>query len=100
MHIILEANAIPERGTFQIHETVTIRISANEARRQVNQWLVDEVSLQMGAQESLLVAGKVGVWRVPVRWGAPPWATLALPARWMLTSLAGRWIPRSRAKPN
>lgn len=71
MQIILEPYAIPERGTFQIHETVTIQVSADEARRQVDQWLLHEVNSQMGADQPALVVGETSVWRVSVYWGAP-----------------------------
>ena len=71
MQIILEPNAIPERGTFQIQETITIQVTANEAKRQVNRWLLHEVNSQMGAEQPILVVGERTVWRVPVYWSAP-----------------------------
>jgi hypothetical protein len=48
MQIILEHYAFPERGTFQIQETVTIEVTADEAKRQVNRWLLHEVNSQKG----------------------------------------------------
>lgn len=71
MQIILEPYAIPERGTFQIQETITIEVTADEAKRQVNRWLLHEVNLQMGAEPPILVVGERSVWRVPVYWSAP-----------------------------
>lgn len=71
MQIILEPDSIPERGTFQIQETITIQISAEEARRQVDRWLLHEVNMQMGADEPILVIGKKSVWRVPIYWSTP-----------------------------
>jgi hypothetical protein len=71
MQIILEPYTIPERGTFQIQETVTIRVSAAEAKRQVDRWLLHEVNSQMGAEQPILVVGERSVWRVPVYWSAP-----------------------------
>ena len=71
MQIILEPYSVPERGTFQIQETVTIQISATEARRLVDQWLLHEVNSQMGADSPVLVVGEQSVWRVPVYWSAP-----------------------------
>jgi hypothetical protein len=71
MQIILEPYTIPERGTFQIQETVTIQVSADEARRQVNRWLLNEVNSQMGAEQPVLVVGEHSVLRVPVYWSVP-----------------------------
>jgi hypothetical protein len=71
MQIILEPYPIPERGTFQIQETVTIQVSADEARRQVDRWLLHEVNSQMGAEQPVLVVGARSVWRVPVYWSTP-----------------------------
>jgi hypothetical protein len=47
MQVILEPYDVPERGTFQIQEIVTICVSADEARRQVDHWLLHEVNSQM-----------------------------------------------------
>jgi hypothetical protein len=71
MQIILEPYAIPERGTLQIQETVTIQVSADEARRRVDRCLLHEVNSQMDADQPALVVGQHSVWRVPVYWGAP-----------------------------
>jgi hypothetical protein len=71
MQIILEPDNIPERGTFEIQQMITIRVSAEEARRQVGRWLLHEVNLQMGADQPALVVGERSVWRVPVYWTVP-----------------------------
>jgi hypothetical protein len=71
MKIILNEYPIPERGTFQIEETVTIQISAKEAQRQVNRWLLNEVSYMMGADLPTLVLGEQTVWHVPAYFSAP-----------------------------
>jgi hypothetical protein len=71
MQIILEPYTIPERGTFQIQETITIQVSADEARRKVDSWLLHEVNSQMGAEQPTLVVGERSVWRVPVYWNTP-----------------------------
>jgi hypothetical protein len=78
MQIILEPYTIPERGTFQIRQTVTIRVSADEARRHVEEWLLHEVNSQMGADPPALVVGAQSVWRVPVYWSAPPVGRIGL----------------------
>jgi hypothetical protein len=72
MQVILEPYSVPERGTFQIQQTVTIHISAQEARRQVERWLLHEVNSQMGSGVPVLVVGTHNVWRVPIFWSAPP----------------------------
>lgn len=66
MTIILEQYTTPEKGTFEIHHTITIYISADDARRQVNRWVLDEVSSVMGAEEPTLVIDEKAVWKVPV----------------------------------
>jgi hypothetical protein len=71
MQIILEPYIIPERGTFQIQETITIQISAEEARRQVDHWLLHEVNSQMSAGQPALVVGEQSVWRVPIARNVP-----------------------------
>jgi len=66
MTIILEQHAIPKTGTFEIRQTITIRISAEDARRKVNRWVLDEVSCVMGAEEPTLVVDEQTFWHVPV----------------------------------
>ena len=71
MTIILEQSTIPETGTFEIHKTVNIQVSAKQAQRKVDTWLLNEVSYMMGAEEPTLVIGERTVWRVPCRFTAP-----------------------------
>ncbi|MEZ4657647.1 MAG: hypothetical protein R2911_08750 [Caldilineaceae bacterium] len=71
MTIILDHYRIPETGTFEIRQTVTVNISAQTARRAVNRWLLMTVSTQMGAEEPSLVVNQRTVWRVPARFTAP-----------------------------
>lgn len=65
MTVILDRYTVPERGIFQIQETVTINVSAAEAQRQVNHWLFTQVSCMMGAGTPTLFIGRQVVWRVP-----------------------------------
>src|SRR4051812_44491482 len=67
MTILLERYAIPERGLFEIDlkQSIDIRITAEEARRKVNRWLLDYVSYMMHAEAPTLVLGEQVVWRVP-----------------------------------
>ena len=65
MTIILDQHPIPDKGTFEIQQTVTLHVSAEEARKTVSRWLFDEVSLNIGAWPPSLVVGERVVWRVP-----------------------------------
>jgi hypothetical protein len=73
MTIILEQSTLPERGVVEIHfnQTFEIKVTAEEARRQVNRWLLMEVSCMMGAEPPSLVVGQRVVWRVPAHFSAP-----------------------------
>ena len=66
--ILLDEYTLPRTGAVELHVTRSfdINVSADEACRQVNNWLLDEVSYMVGAGEPLLVIGKKVVWRVPV----------------------------------
>ena len=66
MPVVLERYELPERGSFVIEQSVDIQVTAQEARRKVNQWLLMEVSHMMGTEEPALVIGTQNVWRVPV----------------------------------
>src|SRR5207244_1869425 len=61
----------PEQGTFEIHQTVHITVTARQAQRKVDTWLLTEVSYMMGAEAPTLVIGERTVWRVPCRFTAP-----------------------------
>lgn len=71
MTIILDHYKIPETGTFEIRQTVTVNVSAQAAQRAVNRWLLMNISTQMGAEEPSLVVNQQTVWRVPVRFTTP-----------------------------
>jgi hypothetical protein len=68
MTIVLERFDIPERGVLELdlHESIEIRVTAEEARRKVNSWVHEYVSYMMRAEEPTLVIGKQIIWRVPV----------------------------------
>lgn len=68
MTILLEQAAIPEKGNVElnIQRTFEIKVTAKEAQRQVNRWVLLEVSCVMGAEPPTLVVGERVVWRVPV----------------------------------
>ncbi len=69
MTIILENLSLPEKGPVEIKVNVSfeIKVTAEEARRKVNRWLIDHVSILMGGlQPTLIWTGKQAVWRVPV----------------------------------
>ncbi len=68
MTIILDNFAIPEKGMLEININVSveIRVTAEQAQRRVNRWLMEFVSTQMGAYPpTLIVDGARVVWRVP-----------------------------------
>lgn len=67
MTIVLERYTIPERGVLEIDlkQSIDIRVTAEEARRKVNRWLLDYVSYMMHAEAPTLVIGERVVWRVP-----------------------------------
>ena len=67
MTILLERYTIPERGVFEIDlkQSIEIRVTAEEARRKVNRWLLDYVSYMMYADPPTLVIDAQVVWRVP-----------------------------------
>ncbi len=67
MQIILNVYHIPEKGTFElnIQRSLEINITAEQAQRQVNRWLLNEVSYLMGTEPPTLVIGERIMWRVP-----------------------------------
>jgi hypothetical protein len=65
MTILLDNIPIPEQGTLTINLTIEIKVTAEQARKKVNFWLMDQVSSQMGAETPTLVVGEQAVWRVP-----------------------------------
>lgn len=68
MTIILEPYSIPEKGKVElnVNRSFEIKVTAEEARRQVNRWLLNEVSYLIGAEAPTLVVGEQRVvWRVP-----------------------------------
>lgn len=68
MTIVLENLTIPERGLLELDlkQSIEIKVTAEEARRKVNRWLLDYVSYMMHADPpTLVVDGKQAVWRVP-----------------------------------
>lgn len=71
MIIILDKHPVPEKGTFEIRQSVNILVSAQEARDSVNRWLLKDVSYMMGAEDPTLVVSDRIVWRVPVVLTAP-----------------------------
>lgn len=73
MTILLDHYTLPERGLVKliINQDFEIKITAEEARRQVDRWLFDQVSYMMTAEPPTLVLGERIVWRVPAVLTAP-----------------------------
>lgn len=65
MTILLDSYPLPEKGpvNLTINRTFEIKITAQEAKRQVNSWLRDEVSMLISADLPILVVGERIVWR-------------------------------------
>lgn len=68
MTIILDAYPLPTTGmvNLRVERDFEMHISATEARKKVDRWLLMHVSTQMGALEPTLCIGENVVWRVPV----------------------------------
>jgi|SRR5688572_28254199 len=58
MAVVLDPYTLPEKGKVEIN------ITAEEARRRVNRWLRDEVSMLIGGDLPTLVMGEQVIWRV------------------------------------
>lgn len=73
MRIIIEPYTIPEKGKvdLDVKRSFEIKVSAEEARREVRWWLRDEVSMLIDAEPPTLVVGEQVVWRVPAVFSAP-----------------------------
>lgn len=71
--LVLDQMTLPATGRVKLHLDCTfdLKISAEEARRQVHSWLVGEVSYMIRAGEPTLVIGEsemgnqIALWRVP-----------------------------------
>ncbi|MBV7333959.1 hypothetical protein KFU94_38140 [Chloroflexi bacterium TSY] len=65
--IVLDQYTVPDKGTFDLHinRSVEIQTTAEEARRKVKRWLIDEISYMMTAELPAFVFGEQVVWRVP-----------------------------------
>jgi hypothetical protein len=68
MEILLEHEHLPERGEVELnlHCRFQVNITAEEARRKVNFWLVTELSYMLMAAPPKLVIKEPVVWRVPI----------------------------------
>lgn len=66
--------SLPETGVVELK--FEIRISAENARRLVNRWLLNDVSMQMRPLEPQLVIDHQIVWRVPIAFGVPDFGQL------------------------
>ncbi len=73
MNVMLDNYTLPETGwvAFNVYVAFEIRVTAEQARRKVDTWLLNEVSYLMGAEPPTLVLGQRPVWRVPARISFP-----------------------------
>lgn len=65
MPVLLEGIDIREVGVYEIRQTLNVQVTAEQARRTVNRWLLDHVSDVMRAEAPTLVVNGRSVWRVP-----------------------------------
>ncbi len=65
MNVMLDNYTLPETGLVEVRVAFEIKVSAEEARKKVNRWLHDEVSMLISADPPTLVVGEHTVWRVP-----------------------------------
>ena len=72
MAIILDNYVIPEKGQVDIDFKLSFEIkhTAVQAKRTVNDWLLNEISYLIGADLPTLILHEKPAWRVPV------WLTL------------------------
>jgi post-segregation antitoxin (ccd killing protein) len=70
--ILLDDIDLPETGLaeIQVSRSFTIGISAEQARRAVNRWLLMEVSMSFVAETPTLALAASAVWRVPIAYTA------------------------------
>ena len=65
--IILETVPEPKVGRLDIARlSIDVRISAEQAREKVGEWLFDEITMMMEAERPTFIVGEPSVWRVPV----------------------------------
>ena len=62
MTVVLENLIIPERGVLElnVNQSIEIKVTAEEARRKVNRWLLDYVSYMMHADPPTFVVDGAG----------------------------------------
>lgn len=80
MAITFDPFLLPERGqvNVQLYRQFEIRVTAEEAQRRVNRWLLHEVSYLLRALPPSLVISEQVVWRVPVLLGTPDFGQVAV----------------------
>ena len=70
MALIIDAYPIPQkRGRFdlKIERSIDLQVTADEAKKQCDRWLFDEVGYMLMAQEpNFLVREDRAVWHVPI----------------------------------
>ena len=73
MEFIIENYALPESGQVEIKidRAFEIKVTAAQAQRKVDRWLLEFVSVIMGADPPTLVVGERAVWRVPAHISFP-----------------------------
>jgi len=65
--ILVDENLLAEKGLVEltVNRTFQMNMTADEARRYVHSWLIDEVSSNIGAEMPTLILSDRPIWRVP-----------------------------------
>lgn len=93
MAILLENYPLSSaRGHLEFLVTLDVSVTAEEAKRKVDFWLHDEVSMQLNAEWPTLVVGDKTVWHVPAHFSLPRYGALGVVGTVVVDSLTGEIV--------
>ncbi|MDM8528750.1 hypothetical protein QUF58_11160 [Anaerolineales bacterium HSG24] len=71
--VLFEIADMPVQGpvTVKVDHSFEIKITAKQAQRQVDRWLLNDVSYMMGADKPTLMIAQAIVWQVPAYLNIP-----------------------------
>ena len=93
MAILLENYPLPSlKGHLEFLVTLDVSVTAEEAKRKVEFWLHDEVSMQISAEWPTLVVSDKTVWHVPVHFSLPGYGPLGVVGTVVVDSLTGEIV--------
>ncbi len=78
MVLLLENQRIPESGHVELNVKVSadIKVTAQDAKRKIHRYLMDQISLQIWADWPTLVLADRLVWRVPAFLSLPSYGNI------------------------